>query len=268
MTVLQELSPREIKEVLAAAAAHNVPVTLTVRQDGHWANLHSQIIGVHGPFVLLSPPTADFGWRATVAPGSDVGVSLKLKHHKYIFPTLAAQGLGPGPDICPSPALVLDMPAKMQRLQRRAYIRAAVPDGCVVRAAFWMGGRQAEPAGASPDRPVGYGRVINLSAGGFQLRTSDESARLIEPGFVFGLRLLFGAGLEAVFADAVARHVLSADAQATVGFQFLGLEQTDEGKAALRLIAEKVAEYQHRAPRSRIDQPVSNDAETVLDAQD
>jgi c-di-GMP-binding flagellar brake protein YcgR len=106
-----------------------------------------------------------------------------------------------------------------------------------------------EPAGTSPDRPVWTGRIVDLSAGGFSVRTTEESIRLLEPGYFVGTRLVFGVGQEAVYADASVRHIAAGEDGTVVGFQFLGLEYTDAGKQSLRTISRKVAEYQAAAPR-------------------
>ena len=90
--------------------------------------------------------------------------------------------------------LVICRPSRMQRLQRRAYIRAEVPPNRIVRASFWLGGRTAEPTGGSPTTPVWSGRVVNLSAGGFQLHTDAAAASDVEIGDAVGVRVVFGMG--------------------------------------------------------------------------
>lgn len=248
MPVLQELNHREISQVISSAADRCVPVTVTVRSEQQWMYLHSRVVGARNQCLLVEMPMTDKGNVHEFATSEEVGLSLKLKHHKYLFLSSVVDRLG-SDDGADGPLLVLSRPARMQRLQRRAYVRAEVPAGLVVRGAFWLGGRECEPAGTSPDRPVWQGRVTNLSAGGFSLRTSDESIGVLESGYVVGVRLRFGVGREAFFADAMIRHITVEDGQFVVGFQFLGLEHTDEGKEVLMTISRKVSEYQAYAAR-------------------
>ena len=271
MPILQELGPKEISQVLLGAADRSVPVTLTVRGGDHWVTLQSRLVGLRNHRLLLEVPMGGRGNLHEFQPAEELGVSLKLKHHKYLFlaPVVAVEAFdadatqSAGPD---EPLLVLARPARMQRLQRRAFVRADVPSGVVVRAAFWLGGREAEPAGATPDRPVWSGRVTNLSAGGFSLRTSDESVRLVEPGYVVGVRLLFGAAQEAVFADACVRHIAPDEEGAVVGLQFVGLEHSEEGLRVLRTIGRKVLDYQALAP-SRMDRRNGDEEDSTAAGQ-
>ena len=250
MSILQELNHREVAMVLASAAERNVPLSITVRDGAHWAVFQGRLAGLKDQCLLVERPTDGQGAACQFSPGQSIGVSLKLKHHKYLFlATVAGEEAGGEAGLDGRGMLVLCRPTRMQRLQRRAYVRAAVPVGCLARASFWLGGHVNEPAGTSPDRPVWNGRVLDLSAGGFSVRTSEEPVGLLEVGDLVGARLVFGVGQEAVYTDASVRHIAGAEGGTTVGFQFLGLEHTDAGKGALRTISRKVAEYQAAAPR-------------------
>jgi c-di-GMP-binding flagellar brake protein YcgR len=173
-------------------------------------------------------------------------VSFKFKHHKHVF-TGTVVGLEDTelPGGAALRALVVCSPTRMHRMQRRAFLRADVPPNRVVRASFWLGGRDAEPAGTSPDCPVWSGRVTNISAGGFQVISSDQGARCLEVGETVGVRIHFGVGEEAVYADAQFRHVQEAEGKLYVGFQFVGLAQTPEGRKTLELISVKAGQF-HR----------------------
>ena len=248
MSALQELGLHEIGEVIQLACAKRTPITITLRDQRDWINLHGCLVERDAQHVVIEPHP-EIPWPLTPTEGQTVGISLKLKHHKYVFMAVVASG--------PDHILTLERPARMQRLQRRAYLRADIPPGCIVRASFWLGCRQSEPMGASPDRPVWSGRLSNLSAGGFMLNTSDTSVDVLEEGDQVGVRLLFGAGQEAIYADASIRHVDVSGLDAEIGFQFVGLEQSEEGKNVLATIGQKVVLFQKRTgsfdkPRARV----------------
>lgn len=246
MAILQQLDNRQINEVLAAAIAKTVPLTLTRRQGQGWCSLRSRLLASRGEHLLVEMPALLHGEAIEeIAPAEKLGVSFKLKHHKHLFTgtvvgmqRLALLG---GEDI---EALCICSPTKMQRLQRRAYQRADVPPGRIVRAAFWLGGCEAEPTGGSQERPVWSGRISNISAGGFQLITGIEATDVIDAGDTMGVRVSFGTAEDAIFADAQLRHIEAAGEQVLLGFQFVGLGQTSEGRDTLALISEKVAEMQ------------------------
>jgi len=168
MATLQELDLKQNEQSIVFAIARHTPAILTIRGDGTWSNLHSYILAVRDGTLLLELPLPEEGRPPhEFSPNESIGVSFKYKHHKHIFnssvvgmQTMPVDGGGN------LRVLALAAPSKMQRLQRRAYLRADVPPNRVVRASFWLGGREAEPAGGSPDRPVWFaGWRISARAG-------------------------------------------------------------------------------------------------------
>jgi len=249
MSELQELSVRQIDESLKLAVEKQVPVTLTIQQDGAWVNFPSRLLAITDKHMLIEPPPSDAGAPPhEFAPADKLGMSFKLKHYKHLVTATVAGMTDTAVGGATVKVLSLCLPTRMQRLQRRAFLRVDVPANRVVRASFWLGGRTAEPQGASA-LPVWTGRVTNLSAGGFQLACPTDRAARLEVGENVGVRIAFGSGEGAVYADAQFRHV-EEDTPNTqdvvMGFQFLGLAQTPEGKEALRVISTKVAQFQQQ----------------------
>jgi len=246
MATLQELGNRQINQVIRSAVERQVPATATLRSNGGWLNLHSRFLAIRGEHLLIALPAAegDTGPRV-FAPADKINLSFKLKHHKHLFTATVvateffADGGQDGMQV-----LCICWPTRMQRLQRRVFLRVAVPPNRIVRCSFWLGGCEAEPAGTSPDRPVWSGRVTNLSAGGFQMVTTPDPLELLDVGDTVGVRLVFGAGHSAVFADAQFRHGDIQDGHGVLGFQFLGLAQSEGGRQALDVLAAKVSEFQ------------------------
>lgn len=245
MSAIQELGNEQINEAVATAVDRRVPVMLTVQRGRNWRTTGAKALALRDLHLLL-----ELGGEETdrqFIPGEKVGVSFKVKHHKHIFTaTVVAVERGEVGDV-----LVICRPSRMQRLQRRAYIRAEVPPNRIVRASFWLGGRTAEPTGGSPTTPVWSGRVVNLSAGGFQLHTDAAAASDLEIGDAVGVRVVFGMGGQAVYSDAEVRHAELAGTRAMIAFRFVALDQSHEGRTALQLIASKVAEYERMAHAER-----------------
>jgi len=254
MAFLQDLSIEQINEAVASAVERGVPATITIRSPAGWLKLRSRVMAIKDSHLLVQAPTIGQGDQAyPLAPADKVGLSFKLKHHKHMcVVTVAGTASLIDEQGNTLSVLCLCLPSRMQRLQRRAYIRAEVPANRVVRASFWLGGIESEPAGTSPDRPVWSGRVTNISAGGFQLCTEDQACEWLEIGDIVGVRLVFGTGQETIFVDAQFRHAEAASAdpdqpdgqKAMLGFQFVGLGHSAEGKAAMKMISAKVGEFQ------------------------
>jgi c-di-GMP-binding flagellar brake protein YcgR len=250
MAVLQELKTPQINELLSLAVEKMTPVIITVRSDTSWAILHSRALAIEDQHLLLEMPLND----ATApphefVPAERLGINFKLRHHKHIFAATVAgqqQLLLAGEKV---PALAVVMPTRMQRLQRRAFLRADVPPNRIVRASFWLGGCEVEPDGGSPDLPVWSGTVTNISAGGFQLSTDQPAADGMESGDIVGVRMVFGAGDETIYADAQYRHAGFEGGKALIGFQFIGLTETPKGRAVMQMISSKVIEFQKISER-------------------
>jgi len=224
-----------------------------LRRADSWLNMPSRFLAIDGAKLLFSLPASggDVAVSNDVTPSEKVGVSFKYKHHKHLFSStiLGVQDY-PGQD-GPVKAMALLCPTSMQRIQRRAFFRAAVPQNRIVRVAFWFGGVDTEPTGATPEHPVWSGKVDDISAGGFQALTRDDVGMGLDVGDMVGLRMTFGLSAEAIYADAQFRHSKPCDDGALLGFQFVGLSQSAQGKIALRTIASKVSEYQRLDLRHR-----------------
>jgi len=248
MAKLQEMTQEQIGGVLKSAIERQVPVTVTLKRDNAWTSCHTRLLAVRDPHVFLGPllPPAEHE-TPVISPAEKIGLSFKLKHYKHVFTVIAV-----GPEEFQNSAgesteaVSVCWPTSMHRLQRRAFVRAEVPHGRVVRASFWLGGHDNEPEHSDPDRPVWSGRLTNISAGGFQVH-SGEAGDMWElvVGETVGVRLAFEAGSESVYADAQFRRVDRIDGQTLLGFQFVGLAQDRRGRQGLQYISAKVAEY-HR----------------------
>jgi len=253
MAMLQELDVAQIDQTIAAAIEKQVPVVLTAHGKNAWVNVHSRLLAARNGRLLLELPPGEAGLGSPeFHPADKIGMAFKLKHYKHVATVvIAGDECLVLPDGTSTQALSVCAPSKMQRIQRRVFHRADVPPNRIVRATFWLGDCNAEPTGGQDDRPVWFGRVVNLSAGGLQLRADCTVTRALEAGDSVGVRLSFGAGAdEAVYADAQFRHVEDGAGSVLLGFQFVGLEQSSQGQDALRVISTKVGEYQRLAERT------------------
>jgi c-di-GMP-binding flagellar brake protein YcgR len=253
MAMLQDLDVAQIDQTIAAAIEKQVPVVLTAHGTNAWVNVHSRLLAAHNGRLLLEVPPGEAGLGSPeFRPADKIGMAFKLKHYKHVCTVVIAGNESMAlPDGTMAPVVSVCAPSRMQRIQRRVFQRADVPPNRIVRATFWLGDRNAEPTGGQGDRPVWFGRVVNLSAGGLQLRSDCTVTRALEAGDSVGIRLSFGVGAdEAVFVDAQFRHVEDGAGSVLLGFQFVGLEQTQQGQDALRVISAKVGEYQRLEERA------------------
>jgi len=245
---MQELDIHQIDQAIDSAVEKKIPLNISV-EDSKWANMHSRFIAVRDGHILVELPMPQDGCCREFVPAEKLGLSFKLKHHKYLANVRVAGTdlfrLDNGTDIH---VLSLCFPMHMQRLQRRSFTRVAVPAGRIVRVSFWPGDYHCEPTGPSPQAPVYSGCVEDLSAGGFQVVVNVIDPPEWEAGQTVGVRIAFGAGDETIYTDAQFRHcVQKCVGQYSMGFQFSGLGYSKEGRNVLQILGSKISEFNRAA---------------------
>lgn len=245
MATLKDLTIAQIDEAIAGATERRLPLMLTIPSGRSWRILHSRFVGLREGHLLIEMPIADDGQPHEFKAADSVGVSFKFKHHKHVFSATVAGSeklqLDNGTE---AQVLSLCSPTRMKRLQRRAFRRATVPAGRIVRASFWTGGLQAEPHRSSLQSPVWSGKVVNISAGGALISCEPAVAQVLDPGETVGMHITFGVGEEAVSCDAQFRHLQATPDEALVGFRFVGLGHTPQGQEAMQQISSWTARFE------------------------
>jgi len=261
---LQELNADQIGEAIVSAAERKVPIVITSRIGKCWTNLRSRMLAFCEGHLIIDVPSATAESASieipVFSPGDKINISFKLKHYKHIFTTTVVGSKEIAQEGGPVAVLSLCKPMKMQRLQRRSYERVEIPLNRIVRASVWMGGVESEPSQASSDLPVWSGPVTNLSVGGVQIICDASASICLDAGDAVGIRLNFGLGEQSVYVNGQFRHCEPDGNNVRLGFQFVGLDQGEDGKKSLDTINAKVREFsranqfQHRFP-SRVQQP-------------
>ncbi len=245
MAHLQNLTVDQISQAVTGAVDKQTPITVTIRTGKSWNSFYSRFLATDDSHLLILPPTGDQGDVCDLTVADRVGVSFKFGHYKHVFSaTVVGRAEHTGDDGQGVEVVQLVGPSRMQRLQRRAFQRVAVPDESLVRAAFWVGGSEVEPTGRQDEASVWTGTVGDISAGGFQMNCHNYTGPSFQVGELVGVRLMFGVGGETCFVDGQFRHAETHGEQTQMGFQFVGLGHSRQGRAALQLISAKVAEFQ------------------------
>jgi len=266
MPIVQEMSPVQIRHCLQEAVRKQTPVVLTCRTGPRWYSLQSRLLAHDGERLHLACPVAEGQPPPALAKGTAVGLSFKLHHHKHIS-TVVVDGAGAyrldGGEVVW--ALRTRAPQWMQRVQRRAYRRVEVPRSRSVLATFWQGGRAAAADPPAQRAVTWEGWVTNLSAGGFQVRLPEASgpaealwrarglsAPVLEAGDIVGVRIDLGQDFEPILADAQFRHQVNDERGVLLlGFQFVGLHESESGRQTLRRIGRIVCDFRRLQGRRR-----------------
>ena len=227
-------------EIITDSIGRGVDITLTHRLPRGWQVFRSKLLSgsLHSGKIIVAKPVAPHDTEANTPPvGSSLGVLFRTGHKKCMFGTIRE----PDPPEAEADQITLCWPDHLQRLRRRAYQRVGPPPGCVVAVQFW---RTSSPDGkARETRKPYYGELEDISAGGMRVDAADAAG--LTAGDTFECLFVPQRGVPPIILEAVLRHHEAAsEGRASLGFQFIGLETTPEGRELLRRLARTVNDYQ------------------------
>ena len=232
----------ECKEILESVSFKHIPLTITVKQDGNWQVYKSNFIATQGDRLIFTQPAPDVAdCHMEPTPGQEIAVTFKKGYHKYLFTTRAIEQqqyeMDPGVHI---PCLVVHIPEQIEKIQRRAYNRAKVPEKFPVSVKFWRSKDQSK---------FWEGHLIDLSAGGLGVSHSKDGIDDIQEDEQFILEFIPLQGQETLSVTCRFRHAAAIDGndnEVMMGFQILGLEVDEDGLRTLRRISRVVAVFQRQ----------------------
>jgi c-di-GMP-binding flagellar brake protein YcgR len=220
-----------------------VRAILTHRAERGWRTYKAKLIsGSKTRQTLVMELPREQGCVYPLPPASaPVGVTFRHGRTKCMFSTvietvrLQLEGS----------ILTLRWPKEVQRFQRRVYQRARPPRGSVVPIRFW----RDTPSGSEgpADREVRHGQLEDLSAGGMRIKVANADP--LEIGDTCRCSFAPSPSAPTIVVEATLLHRdASEDGRATLGFQFIGLETTAEGRKTLAALA-RIVNRLHRSRR-------------------
>ncbi|MBE0535584.1 MAG: PilZ domain-containing protein [Phycisphaerae bacterium] len=172
-----------------------------------------------------------------------VGISVQHQFNKYIFESVVI-GLESVLHGTCSGKVVLELPDKSERMQRRAYARTGAPGKLKVKVLFWHRGYLDDTTEAPLDN-YWQGRLLDLSAGGMQIAVDVDQGVNFRPGQLVGLQFTPMPHQKPLLLEAQVKHLASKTdgKEFYIGVEFIGLETSGEGRQKLRRLIDIVHEY-------------------------
>jgi len=245
MRSLQSVANQEAAEIIKDLVNRRARASLTCKSARGWRMYKCSFSSGAREFNQLNLflPLRASGESVLIPhAGTTVGVTFRLGHRKCMFAgdVLSVNDDGTGA------LLELAWPNRIEHLQRRAYDRSMPPRGTVIPVRFWQEDSAAPPGDG---KQVGLGQLEDISAGGMQVNASD--AFDIRVGGAYVCVFATSPGAHSLIIESVLRHHEETDRGRTrLGFQFVGLETTPEGRQTLDQLARLVSRFQRGAPRS------------------
>ena len=241
----------EHKTLMSEATDEHLPVTITTKQDRNWQIYKSNFLCLQANRLVLSRPVPDANdCHMELAAGQELAVTFKKGYYKFLFTTRAISQeqyeLDPGIFV---PVIVVLLPERVEKIQRRAYNRVVVPrDLSPVKVIF---SRCAEDEGQPSESLEGV--LSDISAGGVSVVIDASIVSHLQVDEQFELRFTPLAAHDKLLLNVRFRHTTNIpdSDQQVLGFQIVGLEIDEEGLGTLRQIARVVSVYKRRTLTSR-----------------
>ncbi len=238
---------RECSSLLEVAMEKKMPLTITKKGiDNNWQVYKSHVLLVQDRRMVISMPNPHDGvCPMEPAPSQEIAVTFKKGYNKCLFVSqIISQSQFEIEDENGEkqlvPVLVVYKPEQVEKIQRRAYDRTNVPSGETVTVSFWSSNTPKERF---------QGKMLNLSAGGLAVEVpAGQETPNWENDHQCELQFVALPGQEPIIAHARYRHATNNDqaVQPVLGFQFIGLELSEQGRNTLRRIGRVVTVYGRR----------------------
>jgi len=177
-----------------------------------------------------------------------VGISVQHEFNKYIFETVVVGFESSVNESCGG-KVVLELPDKVECMQRRAFSRVNVPAKLNVKVIFWHRG-YLDDRNEAPAENYWEGRLVDLAAAGLQITVDLEQGANFRAGQLVGLQFTPMSYQKPILLEAQVIHLAenAERRQLCIGVEFLGLEINEEGRQKLRRIIDVVGEYEKQNP--------------------
>ena len=236
------LAPSGASEIFDRAVRERALAVLTTQGNGTWQTFKSRFLerDAKGRFFVLDYQSFDDDTPLpAVAPGQYVGVSFRQKGRKLLFATvIEAKGHFVVDNRTSVPAVRYRWPDNLTEMQRRAYFRTLVPADTTLLARLWAGGVAARDSARAVPLRVTTGNLADLSCGGTLVHLHEANLPDWADEEILGLELQLPDGRPPIVLDGRYRGTRAGESGTLdAAVQFVGLEMTPDGRAALQRLA-------------------------------
>jgi hypothetical protein len=164
-----------------------------------------------------------------------------LGYFKYLFDSTVQAVQAKGQTV----QILLNLPDRVECVQRRLYHRQPVPAGMKVKVLFWHRG-YLDDSDTSPKELYWQGRLLNLSAGGAQFEIEIEQKEHFKVGQLLGIQFTPMSYQKPLLLESHVKYLKEQSDKLLfkIGVEFLGLEAGPEGRELLSHLLKVVAEYE------------------------
>ncbi len=235
----------DCRRLLDEAVEKRLFAKITDKDDGRWEMYRSSFLGTQGNRLVLTQPTGEHPQQAVeLAQGQNIAISFKKGYNKCLFITrVVGHGLYEVEPGIKMPTITILRPDCIEKLRRRAFNRVDAPDSMQIAVTM-------RPMDTSQANTECTALLKNLSAGGMavEMPQADAQSLLADQQFVLEFVPLMDQG--SLQVPARLRHITDVpdSDRSSLGFQFIGLDASSEGRNTLRRLGRIVSVFQRQQP--------------------
>ena len=251
----EQLKNLEIADLLKKASAGRTQCLMTHLSRGKWHMTKVTLLSITESSIQLDITQKEKHHPININIDQPVGLSFKHEYCKYIFESTVI-GFEPSVNSKSGGIIVISMPDRIDRIQRRNYYRVSVPAELSVRVLFWHRGYNDELKTVPIDN-YWQGTLIDLSAGGLQVAVGLDQKPNFREGQLVGIHFTPMPFEQPVQIEAQVRHIAPTanGSQLCLGLQVIGLEATSDGREMLHRVCRVVKTYFDINNKAGIQQP-------------
>jgi c-di-GMP-binding flagellar brake protein YcgR len=251
----EQLKGTEVIDLLRVTAARETQAVMTHLSRGKWHMTKVTLLHASDANIQIDISQKEKHHPININIDQPVGISFKHDYCKYIFES-SVVGFEPSVNSKSGGIVVMALPDRIDRIQRRNYYRVTVPENLSVRVLFWHRGYSDETKAVPLDN-YWQGRLIDVSAGGLQICVDLSQKPNFRDGQLVGVQFTPMPYEQPVQLEAQVRHIApTADGtKLCLGLQVIGLEATFEGREMLHRLCGVVKAYFNMTRQTNIVQP-------------
>ena len=277
MNEMVTLREDQAEKILQTVIAEQIPAIMSYSSKGKWHVAKVLLTNIDGEQLdIQSTHSAKKQHPINIQIDQPVGISFKHEYGKFVFDTIVMD-LEQTPSTTPNSncggTIVLQVPEKIEVVQRRSYFRVEVPESLKVKVLLWhrSAKREAKDQAYTRGEQINncfQGRLIDISAGGAQIEVpyqneanstaseddksenepcgnSNDNKLNFKKGQFIGLRFTPLPYETPLTLSAQIRNVLpTVDGRSvSIGLQIVGLEASPEGHQVLTRLIYVVGRY-------------------------
>jgi len=253
----------EIVDILAQGVQNQTVGVMSYLSRGKWRTTKISTVALTSTTLHIAVREKADAPPINIQINQPVGISIQQDFSKYIFDTIIV-GFESSLSQSSSGKIVLELPDRMERMQRRAYQRVLVPKHLNIKVLFWHRG-YVDDSMQVPLENYWQGKLEDLSAGGVQIAVDLEHGPNFKVNQFIGLQFTPGYYQKPLLLEGRVKHIAETTEgnKLYVGVQFMGLEATSMGREKIHRLIDIADEYQKQNETQTPETSATNSTESA-----